>query len=109
MARNGIVRCVAAVVLSVLSGCGTVRNIDTFSGSIDADPRYRPVPSVYGGVKMDAAAEARIAKRVGEQPMLEIIGMGLLAADLPISVIGDTLTLPYVLYAQAQKQPGLED
>lgn len=26
------------------------------------------------------------------------------AFDLPLSIIGDTVTLPYILYVQAQKQ-----
>ena len=101
MTRNGIAACVAALALSVLSGCGTVSNLEHGC----APDAYRPLPSVYGGVQTDALVEVVSVNKVREQPILGFVDIGLFAADLPLSLVGDTATLPYVLYVHMRKQP----
>jgi uncharacterized protein YceK len=81
-------RSAAAVALAVaLSGCGTVYNL------------AEGEPEVYGGALKDAqlfiapaAREKEVAGRGA--PLLPILALG----DLPLSLVGDTLTLPLAVY-----------
>jgi uncharacterized protein YceK len=77
------------------SGCGTVLNF--FNGE-SAGPKR-----IYGGVQMDCqmAAEQLKDHRVDGPPLVLLT-----LFDLPLSVLGDTLTLPLVL---ADRLHGLAD
>ena len=98
MAR--MVRCSTcpAIALFLLSGCGTVMNLRT------ADSGYRlpesHVPrTVYGGVKLDAAAGRRSFDAAAERPGQAVVGAVVWGVDLPISAVADTLTLPLTIPA----------
>src|SRR5690348_14386606 len=91
---NGKIPAAGVVVwaLAALSGCGTIKNLS---------PNPLPLPindhpqSVYGGVRLDAKA-AQALTSGGPDPLALILTL-----DLPFSLVGDTLTLPYILYVNA--------
>ena len=79
--------CVAILVVCSFSGCGTIVNLVQSRG-----------PRVYGGVRLEAAA-------IGEKgyPFSAVIGglaLPLAVLDMPLSLVGDTVTLPAVLIWQ---------
>jgi uncharacterized protein YceK len=97
MARNVAAACVAALALSALGGCGTVDNLKT-------DAKH-PSPSLYGGVFFDThAAQVCVEPdREGEHRswrtgIQAAEGAYALLIDLPLSAVGDTLALPYILW-----------
>jgi uncharacterized protein YceK len=99
MARNVVAACVAAVLLEALSGCGTVMNLTeeqspTYGMSTSSKPR-----SPYGGVGYDLDLSQWLLL-AGPRGLAE---SACLIADVPLSLAGDTLTLPYVLYLRAHK------
>lgn len=81
---------IVAVVLS-LCGCGTVRNLSEQK-------------EVYGGVKLDNEMGVRYRERRPKDDEYDIVNAACWAAtvvDLPLSIVGDTLSLPFVLHYQA--------
>jgi uncharacterized protein YceK len=95
-----------AVVIPCLSGCGTVSNL----AGPDAKAR------VYGGVRQDCAAfygmEVNAAAlrspncdtfdgNKNNDIVLRSPFAVFAALDLPLSVVGDTLTLPYTLFVNS--------
>src|SRR5262245_32033064 len=94
----------AATIL--LSGCGTTMNLLGYKhGPVDLTPRLSPEALPYGGVMLDAGFLAwggitYVNNRT--PPTLREAAMGsLLLLDLPLSFIGDTLTLPFTLYTMS--------
>src|SRR5262245_7959292 len=92
-----------ALVAFVLSGCGTAHNIAQeivpfpYYGTQD---RCQDATQVYGGVKRDWYA------LTGKQWDEEYSSLSLLLtpfylADLPLSAVADTLTLPYAVWEEA--------
>jgi uncharacterized protein YceK len=88
-----------ATAAMLLSGCGTVRNLA--SGD----------PDNYGGVQKDladwqAAGTGRglsgPAQGTHSWPMAVLL-VAILPAELSLSFVGDTLTLPYVIYQRDKK------
>jgi uncharacterized protein YceK len=93
MARNVVVACLAALVLSTVSGCGTVVNL------VSRHPTdFTDATKPYGGVFVDGAFAGDFAM----QPQTLPVALFWLI-DLPFSFVGDTVTLPYVLYLNAHK------
>jgi uncharacterized protein YceK len=103
--------CVAAVLACALSGCGTFVNCT--SGR-----------EIYGGIKQDAQNGAsHLAEAFsgpcpslsqfpdnpssGKQTLIRTFcagcGVGMLALDLPVSAVADTLTLPITIPATLMK------
>jgi len=100
MGKNVLAACAAALALGALSGCGTVENV------------HRDNPLVYGGVREMGALGCQFCFRNDSTPEHPdrilggfefCIGSYFLLIDTPLSAIGDTLTLPYVLYLKAQR------
>jgi uncharacterized protein YceK len=109
--------CLAAIVAAALSGCGTVVNCINGDGPSARD--------IYGGVKLDAQNGTR---HLGEafsgpapcfskmpkppDPISDFAsktfcagcGVGMLAVDLPVSIVTDTLTLPLTVPATLMKK-----
>lgn len=84
-----------AMMMMALGGCGTVRNLHE-----QKEP--------YGGVKIDNEVGVKYRERRPADDEYDIVNAARWAAtvvDLPLSVVGDTLTLPYVLYVRAQTPP----
>jgi uncharacterized protein YceK len=83
-------RCVwTALVLPVLVvGCGTLCNVTSSN----------PDPRVYGGIRQEWS-DLKVM-RFDDVYCINLLLAPWLVADLPLSVLGDTLTLPYVLGRQ---------
>jgi uncharacterized protein YceK len=83
----------AAVLLGALSGCGTSLNLD-------GDSR------VYGGIVQDfQVVRERLAQAAspswpgtpGSSPAWNLTVSALALADVPLSLVGDTFTLPFTI------------
>src|SRR4051794_14950700 len=104
-----------AVALSVvwMSGCGTLMNLPDLSGMevLDMTPDQR----VYGGVLRDAEFGAESLKNTvsaeGKGGRLDslVASAYLLLVDLPLSAVGDTLTLPITLRASQKRSERMND
>lgn len=89
----------------LLSGCGTLANLDGSTGFMSL-PGQRP-SRMYGGVRNEIDGLMSIDGLVwGEHslPPAELpfvaVGATLTLADIPVSFVADTLTLPIVLQQQ---------
>jgi uncharacterized protein YceK len=108
---------VAAVLAAVVCGCGTVVNCFNVNGVANR--------AIYGGVREDAAngtrhiTEAFTGPAPSFTPMPKppspvsdlasksfcaVCGVGMLAVDLPVSAVADTLTLPVTVPATLMKK-----
>jgi uncharacterized protein YceK len=101
-------------VLSTLSlgGCGTLCN---FGASVLPPPdNGTAFPAVYGGVMFDLAvltipSNSSATGGRGSEAEGELVKAALVLADIPVSLIGDTLTLPITLWAHRKRmQPDAE-
>jgi uncharacterized protein YceK len=109
--------CLVAVLACALGGCGTVVNCISCNGVAARE--------IYGGVKQDAQngtlhlneALHGPAPTFGAMPKPPDLGrdfvvksfcagcgIGMLAVDLPVSAVADTLTLPITVPATLMKQ-----
>jgi uncharacterized protein YceK len=91
----GLAMCagLTALAIFVLTGCGTLTNLDAKqTPSNDSVPGSQLRP--YGGVVIDVKG-ALGSPHIGTDYVA--ILPPLLWLDLPLSFIGDTVTLPYVL------------
>src|SRR5271166_5898024 len=109
--------CLAAVLAFAPTGCGTAINLVGQDRKGDSATPAPAAKEVYGGVSLDThvAASWIAAPFVEEHPpnsALEMtletvcktsVGAWVLAVDLPLSVVGDTLTLPVTIPAALQK------
>ncbi len=72
-------------------GCGTMKNLDpsypTNGGEI------APPTRIYGGIRQDWTDLK--AERFDDVYCMNLIFLPLYLADFPLSLIGDTVTLPY--------------
>jgi uncharacterized protein YceK len=93
-----------AGLICALGGCGTLVNL---SNEGDPAPEMKKLPmGVYGGVRTDAQLGKSYLKESfsGRYPGWASIygfsvGSYLLSVDLPLSAVGDTLTLPWSVVA----------
>jgi uncharacterized protein YceK len=109
--------CLAAVLVVVHIGCGTVVNCTSVNG-----PAAR---SIYGGVRQDAANGSRhlgeafagpapsftqmpqppsTPRDFASKSFCAACGVCMLAVDLPASAVADTLTLPVTVPATLMKK-----
>jgi len=90
---------VALATTALLSGCGTIANMQPGgwiapTGTGDEETR------VYGGVKDDTIAIRNWATAVANGEQDSAARLLVWSLDLPLSAIGDTLTLPYTMKHQ---------
>lgn len=113
MTRSGLWAKPGVVAVLLSMGCGTVMNV-----SSPGSPAFIVgQKKVYGGVRNDAAFGVMALKGVSSNSgdvggMAASIGLALLAtADLPLSAVADTVTLPITIPASlkddSSKQPPL--
>jgi uncharacterized protein YceK len=95
--HNRTALCLTAFFSLGLGGCGTIQNLAPEAHSLAGALK----PSTpYGGVQADL--EFASLSVLGGGPF----GVGLAAAalvDVPLSAVGDTLTLPCVLYCNVRR------
>jgi uncharacterized protein YceK len=101
---------VLGLAVLCLSGCGTAANL---SGGFQGWRKAQ----IYGGVRTDVkSAEQFVADNWTsesdfQQDVGTVVGVGLISLDVPLSLIGDTLTLPITIPAAILSgpapQPGL--
>lgn len=95
------------IVTGLLSGCGTVANL-----AVGAREGWNNV-QIYGGVRRDVQsagnwlAHSWVAPEKLEfmQDIGAIVGVGLVGIDVPLSAVGDTLTLPVTIPASIWGRP----
>ncbi len=96
--------CLAVGAMS-LSGCGTICNlVDGYSPPPVGSQR----PAVYGGVLLDLSVLDEIERHPPKEldkgdPRPVMVWMVCLMVDLPLSCVGDTLTLPITLPVQRRR------
>jgi uncharacterized protein YceK len=93
---------VSVIVASVATGCGTVHNLVHPTELAQEVTPGEPVRQIYGGVN----AEWTSLKKWDYEP--EAVPFALLfkaatCIDLPFTLIGDTLTLPYTIPADVRR------
>jgi uncharacterized protein YceK len=108
----------AGTLALALGGCGTANNLLLPEGEAKAQGAGPPA-RVYGGVGLDArVGTSWLAAPFGGQPAPDVpawekaldgtckvaIGAFVLGVDLPLSLVGDTVTLPLTVPATLQKQ-----
>jgi hypothetical protein len=92
MARNGTLILIVGLILGVISGCGTIANMNgrehvVLIGDLTMAPERPTMP--FGGVANDLA----MIKKV-EYP----IGHVFWATDMAFSLVGDLVTAPWAAY-----------
>lgn len=92
---------VLLIVAGFLSGCGTAANL-----TVGAREGWQYAP-IYGGVRRDVQSAENWVDHTwtwGENLDLQrdlgtVVGVALVGIDVPLSAIGDTLTLPITIPA----------
>ena len=101
--RRFIGLCAPLLLLIALAGCGTIANM---KGGYIVGPHVAGYPQPYGGVILNAHRLVECAHHFTADPMNSGYGIVVLIADMPLSAIGDTLTLPWLPDdAGAEQQP----
>lgn len=106
MLRRCLFRVLIFTSLTVLYGCGTVRNFEgplPQPGHCEDDLGGLIGPAggrqIYGGVPWDLAVGFECLTSTESSPFWRLIGAYLIVVDLPLSFVTDTLTLPWTVSA----------
>ena len=96
------------VTLALLCGCGTVSN---FTDSLPDQSHYGTIPwglyvpaggrQIYGGSRSDLWGFYCLT--TPSDPVIFFVGAFTVAVDLPLSLVGDTVTLPWTISATASR------
>jgi uncharacterized protein YceK len=107
MFRRLLISTLSIVHLALLSGCGTVRN---FCDPLPDESRYEKSRfglfvhaggrQIYGGARSDLVGFYALSPL---EPVFFVAGIYTVAVDLPLSLVGDTLTLPWAIQATKQR------
>jgi hypothetical protein len=91
-----------AVLLVALPGCGTLLNVTDGGMWVDSlpAPTVEPLPpgSPFGGVWQDVARWSQSVERLPDEPGAGTLSCLFFLADMPLSLAGDAITMPYVLW-----------
>ncbi|MCI0456174.1 MAG: YceK/YidQ family lipoprotein [Gemmataceae bacterium] len=110
MSRKPITVALGLAVACVVGGCGTVLN------TVNLAPHGEAPQRVYGGVQFDAEEGVQAIKQAfesddqlpdterGGRPIALATGAYYLLIDLPLCVVGDTLTLPWTVAAELGRE-----
>ena len=92
-----------AALLSAASGCGTLANLDSQPDKMAPGAPTVRVPMPFGGVTMDMKA---LTHNEPTMPASRVLMYRTIAlVDLPISLVGDVVTLPWVALVSLRHQP----
>jgi uncharacterized protein YceK len=109
----------AGALACALAGCGTMNNLVPPPGDTKKEAPRPDAARVYGGVELDARVGASwLTAPFLNEPPANVgpverfvdttckvgIGTYLLWVDLPLSAVGDTLTLPITVPVTLQRQ-----
>jgi uncharacterized protein YceK len=107
MFRRFLISTLSIVYLALLSGCGTVQN---FRDPLPDESRYEKTRfglfvhaggrQIYGGARSDLVGFYGLMPL---EPVFFVGGILTVAVDLPLSLVGDTLTLPWTIQATKQR------
>src|SRR5262249_44683538 len=90
----------ACLTAALLSGCGTMGNLWSCCSGSGGERVYG---GVYKDVKLVAEGVGRGIHPDEEGPWFPLAAACLMTFDLPLSAIGDTLTLPLTIPATVSK------
>jgi hypothetical protein len=105
-----------AFALTAIAGCGTMRNVGMMATLVEGESPGSKEP--FGGVRASSQAVAngvesiRTANQFFYVPVVTECAAFAVLIDVPLSFVGDLLTLPYCLYhahstpAAAAQEPG---
>lgn len=92
-------------VAALSAGCGTTGNLKRPTYA-PADAPTTPVCRVYGGVRTDFATMSEYQWNPVVTYLDYVVLPVLAAVDLTATFVGDTITLPYTLVAEARRALG---
>jgi uncharacterized protein YceK len=101
--RGFALACLLVSAAALAAGCGTVANMN--GGALMGFPR-EGYPKPYCGVAVLAEGAVENGQRLTSEPLWSGTRYLVLLADLPLTLVGDTVTLPWVL---AQRGAGAAD
>src|SRR4051812_20550412 len=84
---------ILTVVLMTTSGCGTMFNVTGHEPWLMGDPPQRPIDP-FGGIDNDL----RWMRRGIHPDHWEPLPIAAAAVDMPLSLVGDIITLPWTAY-----------
>jgi len=84
---------IAAILLFVVSGCGTIYNVTGHEPWLVGLPPERPI-DLFGGLDNDLRWMARGTAPNSSAPLAVVAA----AIDMPFSLVGDVVTLPWTAY-----------
>ncbi len=104
----GMAKALVLLLAPALSGCATYKTQFTDSAADWPGNRRRVVPQVYSGTLANAVFGRDIVTgNTGMDPAGQaveaILGFPLVLIDLPLSVVGDTILLPYTIPRQVRE------
>jgi uncharacterized protein YceK len=88
--------CASAVLACATAGCGTMCNMN---GGYLIGPPLDGYPAPYGGV---ARSAEHLQENGVKAPLVSLFWL----ADMPLTVVGDTVTLPWVLMHREDERGG---
>jgi hypothetical protein len=107
MARAVLAVGLAVAALSALSGCGTWLNVQDLPPTIALRDQRVPTQRVYGGVRDDLAIGTGLLQEGrAESPWHFALGLYVLAVDLPLCILPDTATMPWMIGSALDRHMG---
>ena len=97
--RRFIGLCGSVLLIATIAGCGTIANM---KGGYVIGPRLEGYPAPYGGVQLDTQRLRECGHDFTSNPLSAGLCSLILLADMPISVVGDTVTLPWLLAPEGE-------
>ena len=104
-------RMLFCTVTCCLTGCGTLLNFtaippahpDAETLLANSSAGMPAAKEIYGGVYIDALAGKGWFEEATLDPPKALLGHYVWTVDLPLSAIGDTLTLPFTIPAEVER------
>jgi uncharacterized protein YceK len=93
MRRNGALSMAAALLLTATSGCGTMQNMRGQPNAFGSLPHPTRPPVPFGGVIADSLCV--VNGTFGGLNVETLVFVPFALIDLPFSLVGDVITLPW--------------
>ncbi|HWL09060.1 MAG TPA: YceK/YidQ family lipoprotein [Planctomicrobium sp.] len=95
------------VTLVILQGCGTFNNLVPTTPCADGHGGG-PANIVYGGTRSSFSDGSRCLLRP-QEPQEVLAGVAIIAIDVPLCIVADTLTLPMTVQAHHERNQVEQD